>query len=136
MRFETQADLDREEAVIKRIANGQKYTKLGENDLDYEIDNIAYIEIKNFTIPSTKYPTQLISCIKLVKMQERSRRMPTFFFAQYTDKLMYINVDDIEGYLKIRGRKPRPGSTNDQEFVVNVKRSFFKEYKDKNHESI
>jgi hypothetical protein len=130
MRFETQADLDREDAVIHRICRGKPYIKLGEHDLDFCIVNTAYIEIKNFTVSSDKYPIQIVSCIKLVKMQERNKILPTYFFAQFTDKLMFIHVDDIQGYCKIGGRKPRAGSTNDQEFIVNVPKTKFKEFKD------
>jgi hypothetical protein len=121
MRFETPEDIKNELNVIKRIAGANQFKKLGPHDLDFEITGKAYI--------STDFDHVIVSCIKLTALQSASRKMPTFLFIQFTDELLYINVNDIEGYLKKGGRKPRPGSTNDIEFLVYVETSKFKVFK-------
>lgn len=131
MRFETPEDLINELNVIKRIAGANEYKKLGPHDLDFEITGKAYIEIKCYNRKSTDYDHVIVSCIKLTALQSASRNMATYLFIQFTDALLYINVNDIEGYLKKGGRQPRPGSTNDIEFLVYVETSKFKVF-DKN----
>jgi hypothetical protein len=126
MRFETNDDITNENEVIKRIAGANTYTKLGPYDLDFEIDGKAYIEIKCYNINSTDFNHCIVSLIKLVKMQAMGKKLPTYLFIQYNDALQYINVNDIEGQIKRGGRKPRPGSTNDIEFLCYVDKSKFK----------
>jgi hypothetical protein len=129
MRFETPEDIKNELNVIKRIAGANQFNKLGPHDLDFEITGKAYIEIKCYKRNSTDFDHVIVSCIKLTALQSASRKMPTFLFIQFADQLLYINVNDIEGYLKKGGRKPRPGSTNDIEFLVYVETSKFKVFK-------
>jgi hypothetical protein len=126
MRFETPEDIKNELNVIKRIAGANQFNKLGPHDLDFEITGKAYIEIKCYKRNSTDFENVIVSCIKLTALQSASRTMPTFLFIQFADELLYINVNDIEGYIKRGGRKPRPGSTNDIEFLCYVEKAKFK----------
>jgi len=126
MKFETPEDIKNETSVINKIAGANKYTKLGPYDLDFEIDGKAYIEIKCYKINSNDFNNCIVSLIKLVKMQAMSKKLPTFLFIQYKDELQYINVNDIEGQIKRGGRAPRPGNTNDIEFLCYVDKSKFK----------
>lgn len=128
MRFETEKDLLNELEIIKKIAGKNEFKKLDRFGLDYEITGKAFIEIKKYNTNFDKYQKIIVSCIKLVKMQEASKFLPTYLFIQYIDKLLYIKCDDIEGQLKKGGRDKRIGSTNDQEFLVYVDRNKFKEY--------
>ena len=128
MRFETEKDLLNELEIIKKIAGKNEFKKLDRFGLDYEIIGKAFIEIKKYNTNFDKYQKIIVSCIKLVKMQEASKFLPTYLFIQYIDKLLYIKCDDIEGQLKKGGRTKRNGSTNDQEFLVYVDRNKFKEY--------
>jgi hypothetical protein len=64
----------------------------------------------------------------LTKLQEYSKRLPTYLFIQWTDKLNYINFKDIRGNLEPNGRTPREGSSNDQELMVHVDPKLFRTY--------
>ena len=127
MRFETQQDLDNEERVIKAFTKGTPYQKLGDHDIDYLIPDRAYVEVKCINSLSTTYDTQILSLIKLVKLQEASRKLPTFVVFAYTDKIMYINFNDIDGYIKHSGRKQRKGAANDREILVFIDKNKLKE---------
>ena len=129
MIFETENDLLNELEIIKKIAGKNEFKKLDKFGLDYEITGKAFIEIKKDNTDFEKYPTKIVSCIKLVKMQEANKFLPTYLFIQYLDKLVYIKTDDITGELKKGGRVERKGSTNDKEFLVYVSKSKFKEFK-------
>jgi hypothetical protein len=129
MIFETENDLLNELEIIKKIAGKNEFKKLDKFGLDYEITGKAFIEIKKYNTDFEKYPTKIVSCIKLVKMQEANKFLPTYLFIQYLDKLVYIKTDDITGELKKGGRVERKGSTNDKEFLVYVSKSKFKEFK-------
>ena len=118
MRFETAEDLAREWAVMEQFAKGLKFDKLGENDLDFLIPGRCYAEIKCVNTSSIDYRYSRISRIKLVKMQERARELPTFIVFKYTDKIMYINFIDIDGYVRQSGREQRDGATNDRELLL------------------
>ena len=128
MIFETETDLLNELEIIKKIAGKNEFKKLDRFGLDYEIVGKAFIEIKKYNCDFEKYPTKIVSCIKLVKMQEASKFLPTYLFIQYLDKLVYIKTDDVTGELKKGGRVERKGSTNDVEFLVYVPKSKFKEF--------
>ncbi len=129
-RFETKQDLINEEEVIKIITkNKSKYTKLGENEIDFLIDGKSYIEVKCSPNKSNKYKYQILSLIKVVKMQHYSRKLPTFLFYKYTDCIMYINVKDIKGNIKWFERKKNiniRNAVNDSELVVYIPKNEFK----------
>ena len=118
--FETDQDLINEKNVIEKIANGRPYRKLEKFGLDYEITGRAYIEIKCYNQYFHEKTNLIVSMIKLLKMQQAYRKLPTFLFIQYLDGLWYIPVQDIEGYIRYTGRKKREGSTNDVEHLIFV----------------
>ena len=126
MRFETKEDLEREREIMDRISKDA--IKLSDNELDFLIKDKAYIEIKSANCKHNTPPFYLISLIKLVKMQEYSKRLPTYLFIQWTDKLTYINFKDIRGNCEPNGRTPREGSSNDQELMIHVDPKLFKIY--------
>jgi hypothetical protein len=128
MIFETENDLLNEVEIIKKIAGKNEFKKLDRFGLDYEITGKAFIEIKKYKSNFDAYQNIIVSCIKLVKMQEASKFLPTYLFIQYLDKLVYIKTDEITGELKKGGRVERKGSTNDVEFLVYVPKSKFKEF--------
>ena len=126
MRFETKEDLEREREIMDRISKDA--IKLGDYELDFLIKDKAYIEIKSYNYKHNDLQFIFISLIKLVKMQEYSKKLPTYLFIQWTDKLTYINFKDITGHIKTNGRTPREGSTNDQELIVHVDPKLFTIY--------
>ena len=123
MRFETNEDIERERKIMDRIYKDA--IKLGDYELDFLIKDKAYIEIKSYNYKHNDLQFIFISLIKLVKMQEYSKKLPTYLFIQWTDKLTYINFKDITGHIKTNGRTPREGSTNDQELIVHVDPKLF-----------
>ena len=126
MRFETKEDLKREREIMDRICKDA--IKLGDNELDFEIKDKAYVEIKSANCKHNTPSFYLVSLIKLTKLQEYSKRLPTYLFIQWTDKLNYINFKDIRGNLEPNGRTPREGSSNDQELMVHVNPKLFRTY--------
>ena len=126
MRFETKEDLKREREIMDRICKDA--IKLGDNELDFIIKDKAYVEIKSANCKHNTPSFYLVSLIKLTKMQEYSKRLPTYLFIQWTDKLNYINFKDIRGNLEPNGRTPRDGSSNDQELMVHVDPKLFKTF--------
>ena len=118
MRFETAKDLAKEVAVMERFAKGHPFHKLGKHDLDFCIPGRCYVEVKCLNTSSTDYDYSIISLIKLVKMQEMARKLPTFIVFGYTDKIKYINFIDIDGYIKHSGREQREGAANDRELLL------------------
>jgi len=126
MRFETKEDLKREREIMDRICKDA--IKLGDNELDFEIKDKAYVEIKSANCKHNTPSFYLVSLIKLTKLQEYSKRLPTYLFIQWTDKLNYINFKDIRGNLEPNGRTPREGSSNDQELMVHVDPKLFRTY--------
>ena len=123
MRFETKENLETERKIMDRICKDA--IKLGDYELDFLIKDKAYIEIKSYNYKHDALQFIFISLIKLVKMQEYSKKLPTYLFIQWTDKLTYINFKDITGHIKTNGRTPREGSTNDQELIVHVDPKLF-----------
>jgi hypothetical protein len=126
MRFETKENLETERKIMDRICKDA--IKLGDYELDFLIKDKAYIEIKSYNYKHDALQFIFISLIKLVKMQEYSKKLSTYLFIQWTDKLTYINFKDITGHIKTNGRTPREGSTNDQELIVHVDPKLFKIY--------
>jgi hypothetical protein len=114
VRFESQKDIDNELNVIKKICwDGTLFKKLGQHDLDflvYELRNekkigLCFIEIKCYSKNHDDFPNTMVSCIKHRKMMKRSSQLPTYLFIQWKDN---------------GGRKPREGSSNDQEMMIFV----------------
>lgn len=126
MRFETQEDLKRERLIMDKIDINA--IKLGDNELDFQIPGKAYIEIKTANCPHDKVPFYLVSLIKLAKMQEYSKKLPTYLFIQWSDKLTFINFKNMRGEVKPNGRTPRNGASNDIELMLHVDPKLFKTY--------
>jgi hypothetical protein len=119
--FETQKDRDIELKIIRKIAGSNKIIKLPKEGLDYEIEGKAFIEIKRYHINSDQFRYTMVSLIKLVKLQKYSRKLPTYLFIQFNDKLKYINVNQISGKIEQRGRAiKRAGSSNDREIICHI----------------
>jgi hypothetical protein len=122
MRFETKKDLDKELNCIDFFCDTFDITfeKLGENDIDFSLYKdgklIAYAEVKgrNRTILDA-YPLP-IACRKLVKLVDKKIN-PLIIWDCY-DGIIYGRLEQIEGKIKIGGRKPRDQSTNDIELMA------------------
>ncbi len=123
MRFESEKDISREEAAIKRfvsIFNGS-CQKLGPNDIDFKVFNssgelISYAEVKgrNKTLHDA-YPLP-IAARKMVKLCDK-RLNPVIIWACF-DGIIYGKAHRIYGSARWGGRSPRPQSVNDNEFML------------------
>jgi hypothetical protein len=104
-KFETEEDLAKELEVMKRIAKKkgwEKFYKQDPNDVDFLVPGITYIEIKCYNFDSKKLHFFWVSMIKLYKLQQRAKKLPTYLFIQYNDKLVFIKFEDIHGFIAVR----------------------------------
>lgn len=122
MRFETNKDLDRELNCIELFCNTFKltYSKLTENDVDFSLYKdeklIAYAEVKGRNRNVLEAYPLPIACRKLVKLQDKKIN-PIIIWDCY-DGIIYGRIEQIEGKIKVGGRKPRDQSTNDIELMA------------------
>jgi len=125
MRFETQADLDREKKAIEKFVNrfGGSYKKLAPDDIDYRVYDkdrnlIAYVEVKGrLRKIKDAYPLP-IAAKKVTKLCDK-RLNPTIIWA-CEDGLLYAKVKELKGEVRWGGRKPREDSlyNNDAELMM------------------
>ena len=122
MRFETKKDLERETKAISKFVNlfNGSFKKLGPNDVDYRVyrDNklIAYVEVKG-RLKNIEHAFPLcVAARKVVKLADK-RLNPVIIWA-CDDGIVYARVKEIQGEVRWGGRKPRAGSSNDEELMV------------------
>ena len=123
MRFENEQDLHREQKAIKKfieLFNGSS-KKLDPHDIDFKIfdvdgNHIAYAEIKGrMKTIQDAFPLP-VAARKLVKLADK-RLNPVMIWA-CLNGIIYCKVKTIKGMIQWGGRKPRPGSYNDEELMV------------------
>jgi hypothetical protein len=110
-------------AVKLPIAYGVDYALVRYGDIH------AWAEIKCRNNPSGQYDTFMLSLNKWMKGKELAREALNMFIVvvAYTDKIVYLKVDDsIVPEIGIKGRTDR-GDWQDQEPCVFIKRELFKE---------
>jgi len=120
MRFETEQDRENEHIVMSAFAQGHLFEKLGENDIDFMIPDRCYAEIKMRKVAFDVYPIEVISLIKVVKMQEKNKHLPTFLVFGFTDCIAYISLVTLIGSVKWGGREQRNGAANDKELLLYI----------------
>ncbi len=121
--FETEQDLIREKKAIETFVKifGGSFKKLAPLDIDYKVFDkdgilIAYAEVKGrLKTMKTAYPLP-VALSKLSKLIEK-RLNPVLIWA-CDDGIIYGKVFSLVGEVKIGGRPPRDGSTNDAEMMV------------------
>jgi hypothetical protein len=121
--FETEQDLIREKKAIETFVKmfGGSFKKLAPLDIDYKVFDkdgtlIAYAEVKGrLKTMKTAYPLP-VALSKLSKLIEK-RLNPVLIWA-CDDGIIYGKVFSLVGEVKIGGRPPRDGSTNDIEMMV------------------
>lgn len=129
MRFESEQDIHREQKAITKFTElfHGSFKKLDDNDIDFKIfdsegNHIAYAEVKGrMKTIQDAFPLP-VAARKLVKLADK-RLNPVMIWA-CLDGIVYCKVKNIKGIIQWGGRKPRPGSYNDEELMV---------YLDKNH---
>ena len=122
-RFEQEKDLTREQRAIDFFVNrfNGSYKKLDPNDIDYRISDsnkkiIAYAEVKGrYRTLANAYPLP-IAARKVVKLCDK-RLNPVIIWA-CDDGIIYGKPNEIVGETRWGGRKPREGSTNDEEIMM------------------
>ena len=84
---------------------------------------VGYIELKTRHHTSDKYPTVFLNVRKWLALMltEIGTGTPSLFVVRFTDKLMKINVSDIDARnMRMGGCKKRVKSENDIEPVIEV----------------
>jgi hypothetical protein len=122
IRFETKQDLDRENKSANFLCDtfGFNKKKLGKNDIDFAIyDNeklLFYLEIKGrLKNIDDAYPLP-ISVKKLIKLKDK--KFQSVILWACNDGIIFSRIEKLIGNIKIGGRKPRNGSSNDIEFMA------------------
>lgn len=121
--FETEEDLKREKRAIELFVSifDGSFKKLDPLDVDYKIFDkdgnlIAYAEVKGrIRTMALAYPLP-IAARKLVKLVDK--RLVAVVIWSCEDGIIYGNVDEITGQLRMGGRAPREGSSNDREIMA------------------
>lgn len=124
----TEADAGREQAVAELVAKSFDATCVynGKFDpVDFSIirdgNVIAQFEVKSRTNSSTKYKTVYLSVRKYRALQAVPETMGAYFVVNFTDKVLYIDVDDVDASNIIyAGRKDRTNAPNDMEDMLEV----------------
>lgn len=123
MRFENQKDIERENKAIKEFLKPFNCTfkKLGRNDIDFIVYDLkgailAFVEVKGrLRNIDNSFPLP-ISVKKLTKLLDKKIN-PVIIWACF-DGIIFSEVKDLKGEIKIGGRKPRKGSSNDIELMA------------------
>jgi hypothetical protein len=123
MTFETEEDLRREKKAIETFVKvfGGSYKKLDPHDIDYKVFDkeknlIAYAEVKGrVRVICGAYPLP-ISVNKLSKLMDK--RLNPVIIWSCDDGIIYARATQLVGTVKLGGREPREGSTNDVEMMV------------------
>tara|TARA_R110000787_G_scaffold272347_1_gene379730 strand:- start:836 stop:1258 length:423 start_codon:yes stop_codon:yes gene_type:complete len=122
IRFETIKDLDRENKAADFLCNmfGFNKKKLSENDIDFAIyDNerfVFFLEVKGrLKDINLSYPLP-ISVKKLIKIQDKKQQSVILWACN--DGIIFSRTEKLKGNIKVGGRKPRKGSSNDIEFMA------------------
>ena len=122
VRFETIKDLDRENKASDFLCKmfGFNKKKLGQNDIDFAIyDNdrfLFFLEVKGrLKDIDLSYPLP-ISVKKLIKLQDKKQQSVILWACN--DGIIFSRTEKLKGDIKVGGRKPRDGSSNDIEFMA------------------
>lgn len=122
VRFETKQDLDRENKSANFLCNkfGFNKKKLGKNDIDFAIYDdqkfVFNLEVKGrLKNMNDAYPLP-ISVKKLIKINDKKGQSVILWACN--DGIIFSRTEKLIGLIKIGGRKPRNGSTNDIEFMA------------------
>jgi hypothetical protein len=131
--METQADLNREAQVIKRVCNhfNCEALKLPTHQrLDFALtrqaDIVAFAEIKVRRCASDAYKTAMIHLDKVIFAHQLSdiASTPAFLFIQWTDGLGYVDFKS-SFYTRLGGRTDR-GIVKDYSLVAHYPMENFK----------
>jgi len=127
VRFENQKDLEREDKSVNLFCDKYDltYEKLAPNDIDFKIYKngkfLFYLEVKG-RLRSLQdcYPLP-IAVRKLLKMSDK-KESGIILWACF-DGVVFSRIENLKGDIKIGGRKPREGSSNDIEFMAYYNKS-------------
>jgi hypothetical protein len=125
MRFENDSHLQREQRAITKFCSlfNLTFKKLGENDVDFQIFKgerlVGFVEVKGrHRDIDNAYPLP-VAIRKLNKLQGElaPRTKPVLVWACH-DGIIYGKIRKIHGVIRLGGRPPREGATNDQELMA------------------
>lgn len=120
--FETKKDLDREEKAVSLFCKeyGLTYGKLHRLDIDFKIykDNkfVFYLEVKGRMRKLNECYPLPISVKKLIKISDKSGKAVVLWAC--LDGIVFSYLHKLKGDIRIGGRRPREGSSNDIEFMA------------------
>ena len=126
IRFESKKDLERENKAVKLFCDeyGLTYEKLSPNDIDFKIYKngkfLFYLEVKG-RLRNLKqcYPLP-IAVRKLLKMADK-KEDGVILWACF-DGVVFSRIENLNGRIRMGGRKKRKGSANDIELMAYYRR--------------
>ena len=120
MRFERQKDIDREREAMSLLADKYNwyFQKLGDNDVDFYIEDIGYLEVKGRNrLLRDAFPLPLAER-KYKKLIEKP--LNSIIVWSCYDGLIYADLSKITFEKRWGGRRPRKGSSNDREMMYYI----------------
>ena len=130
MKFETQTDINRQKMAMAFFSftygcSPQDQGEFAEIDyLMFKNDKpYFYLEIKGVkktTLVNTE--NVVVGIRKLMSLQAKyeDEKIPCVIAWAFEDGIAWQNIDKIRGNVYWGGRKPRKGSTNDQELMLSI----------------
>lgn len=132
--YETDIDLENESEFAGYFyGSGRRLQKL--NPIQYCVDFaivkqnevVGFVEYKRRQVESTAYPDIILALSKYLKLVELSKLLPTAFFVQFNDKLMFLRIGaDHTHQVSLAGRKDR-GDEYDLEPCVRLPMAGFRD---------
>ena len=117
--YETSEDLGRE-GKVKAILEAHWKAKLHKLPIAYKLDflaereegTVAWIEVKVRTNAMRQYPTMMLSLSKflIARQLTETTGLPSFLVVQWTDKLGFVDMNQISYTVAMGGRKDRNDS--------------------------
>ena len=122
IRFESKKDLERENKAVKLFCNeyGLTYEKLSPNDIDFKIYKdgkfVFYLEVKGRLKTMYECFPLPIAVRKLLKMADK-KEDGVILWACF-DGVVFSRIENLNGRIRMGGRKKREGSANDIELMA------------------
>ena len=131
-RFETSADIDREQVAAQRFADFV-YCELSRApplcSYDFSLwDGSGLIGLLEVKCRTSHYDTMILSFRKyqdIIRLSEYLGGVDAFLLVRYENGLYYCRLDDVDPEPRMAGREPRPGAVNDIELVIDIPKELF-----------
>tara|TARA_R110002124_G_scaffold121716_3_gene280071 strand:- start:920 stop:1345 length:426 start_codon:yes stop_codon:yes gene_type:complete len=137
MKFETAKDFARQDRATRLFCNEYDYSYASSEEwakIDYQIFGVNAEVICGFEVKGCKNQkigdkeTVLVSMRKIVDGQQfqKQNNVPVVMCWSFDDGILFTRLNKLNGEFRLGGRKPRAGSTFDEEMLVYIKQNKLK----------